>query len=200
MAARSSTKRPWRRAIPPIRSATRSSTANSCCSRSPCWDGVRMKCSRSCAASSASTTSAPGCALHSSRKNMDFAITSDQQALLDMAADFARNEIAPHVEEFERNERFPRELAVRMGEVGLLGGTIPEEYGGLGLDHVTLALLLEELAYFDVTAAVIAGWPSCSLGRPILLYGTEEQKRRYLTPLCQGKIFGAAAVTEPHSG
>jgi len=131
---------------------------------------------------------------------MDFAITSDQQALLDMAADFARNEIAPHVEEFERNERFPRELAVRMGEVGLLGGTIPEEYGGLGLDHVTLALLLEELAYFDVTAAVIAGWPSCSLGRPILLYGTEEQKRRYLTPLCQGKIFGAAAVTEPHSG
>jgi glutaryl-CoA dehydrogenase (non-decarboxylating) len=131
---------------------------------------------------------------------MDFAITSDQQALLDMAGDFARNEIAPHVEQFERDERFPRELATRMGELGLLGGTIPEEYGGLGLDHVTLSLLLEELAYHDVTAAVIAGWPSCSLGRPILLYGTEEQKRRYLTPLCQGKIFGAAAVTEPHSG
>ncbi|MBK7472266.1 MAG: acyl-CoA dehydrogenase family protein [Betaproteobacteria bacterium] len=131
---------------------------------------------------------------------MDFAITSEQQALLDMAADFAKNEIAPHVEQFERDERFPRELAARMGELGLLGGTIPEEYGGLGLDHVTLSLLLEEIAYVDITAAVIAGWPSCSLGRPILLYGSDEQKERYLTPLCQGRIFGAHAVTEPHSG
>jgi alkylation response protein AidB-like acyl-CoA dehydrogenase len=131
---------------------------------------------------------------------MDFSITPDQQALLDTAAEFARNEIAPHVEDFERNERFPRELAQRMGEMGLLGGTIPPEHGGLGLDHVTLSLLLEELAYYDVTAATIAGWPSCSLGRPILLYGTVEQKRRYLTPLCEGKRFGAAAVTEPHSG
>lgn len=131
---------------------------------------------------------------------MDFAISRDQQALVDLAAEFARNEIAPRVAEFERDERFPRELAARMGELGLLGGTVPEEHGGLGLDYLTLALLLEELAYVDVTAAVLAGWPSCSLGRPILLYGTDEQKRRYLAPLCQGKIFGAHAVTEPHSG
>jgi alkylation response protein AidB-like acyl-CoA dehydrogenase len=131
---------------------------------------------------------------------MDFGITADQQSLLDLAADFARNEIAPHVAQFERDERFPKELVVRMGELGLLGGTIPEAYGGLGLDYLTLTLLLEELAYVDVTAAVIAGWPSCSLGRPILLYGTEAQKQRYLTPLCQGKISGAHAVTEPHSG
>ena len=131
---------------------------------------------------------------------MDFGITSDQQALIDTAADFARNEIAPHVERFEREERFPRELIAKMGEVGLLGGTIPEEYGGLGLDYLTLTLLLEELAYVDVTSAVIAGWPSCSLGRPILLYGSDEQKRNYLTPLCQGRKSGAHAVTEPHSG
>jgi alkylation response protein AidB-like acyl-CoA dehydrogenase len=131
---------------------------------------------------------------------MDFGITEEQQALMDTAAEFARNEIAPHVEEFEREERFPRELIVKMGEVGLLGGTVPEEHGGLGLDHVTLSLLLEELARVDVTAAVIAGWPSCSLGRPILLYGSDEQKRKYLAPLCQGTISGAHAVTEPHSG
>lgn len=131
---------------------------------------------------------------------MDFAISPDQLALLDTASDFAQAEIAPHVETFERDELFPRELAERMGALGLLGGTIPEAYGGLGLDHVTLALLLEELAVHDVTAAVIAGWPSCSLGRPILLYGTEDQKQRYLTPLCKGRKFGAAAVTEPHSG
>lgn len=131
---------------------------------------------------------------------MDFSITSEQQALVDQAADFASREIAPHVERFEREEHFPRELAERMGELGLLGGTIPEAYGGLGLDYVTLSLLLEELAYHDVTAAVIAGWPSCSLGRPLLLYGTDEQRRNYLTPLCQGRKFGAHAVTEPHSG
>jgi alkylation response protein AidB-like acyl-CoA dehydrogenase len=131
---------------------------------------------------------------------MDFAITADQQALIDTAADFARNEIAPHVAQFEREERFPRELIERMGALGLLGGTIPEEHGGLGLDYLTLTLLLEELAYVDVTAAVIAGWPSCSLGRPILLYGSDEQKRQYLAPLCQGTKSGAHAVTEPHSG
>ncbi len=131
---------------------------------------------------------------------MDFAITPEQQALIDTAGDFARNEIAPHVDEFERQERFPRELIVKMGEVGLLGGTVPEAYGGLGLDYITLTLMLEELAYYDVTSAVIAGWPSCSLGRPILLYGDEAQKQRYLTPLCQGRISGAHAVTEPHSG
>lgn len=131
---------------------------------------------------------------------MDFSITPEQQQLIDMAADFARHEIAPHVDTFEREERFPRELAARMGELGLLGGTIPEAYGGLGLDHVTLALLIEEIAVVDVTAAVIAGWPSCSLGRPFLLYGTDQQKRDYLAPLCQGKKFGAHAVTEPHSG
>ena len=131
---------------------------------------------------------------------MDFSITAEQQALIDLAADFAKNEIAPHVERFERDELFPRELIVKMGEIGLLGGTIPEQYGGLGLDYQTLTLLLEELAYVDITAATIAGWPSCSLGRPILLYGTDDQKERYLKPLCQGTKSGAHAVTEPHSG
>jgi alkylation response protein AidB-like acyl-CoA dehydrogenase len=131
---------------------------------------------------------------------MDFSITSEQQSLLDLAADFARREIAPHVDAFERDEYFPRELAQRMGELGLLGGTVPEQYGGLGLDYQTLSLLLEEIAYVDVTAAVLAGWPSCSLGRPLLLYGSDEHKERYLAPLCQGRKFGAHAVTEPHSG
>jgi alkylation response protein AidB-like acyl-CoA dehydrogenase len=131
---------------------------------------------------------------------MDFAITSEQQSLIDLARDFASNEVAPHVDTFEREERYPRALAEKMGALGLIGGVIPEEYGGVGLDYVTLSLLLEELAYFDVMTAVIAGWPSCSLGRPLLLYGSEDLKQKYLTPLCQGKIFGATGVTEPHSG
>jgi len=131
---------------------------------------------------------------------MDFAITPDQQALIDVAREFARNEVAPHVESFERAEHYPRELAEKMGELGLIGGAIPEQYGGVGLDYVTLSLLLEELAYVDIMTAVIAGWPSCSLGRPILLFGSEALKQKYLVPLCQGKMFGATGVTEPHSG
>lgn len=131
---------------------------------------------------------------------MDFAITAEQRQLIDTAREFARREVAPRVAEFERDERHSRELAQRMGELGLIGGVIPEEYGGVGLDYVSLSLLLEELATVDVMTAVIAGWPSCSLGRPILLYGSEELKQRYLRPLCQGKIFGATGVTEPHSG
>ena len=131
---------------------------------------------------------------------MDFAISPDQLALIETARSFARKEVAPHVERFERDEHYPRELAERMGALGLVGGVIPEEYGGVGLDYVTLSLLLEELATVDVMTAVIAGWPSCSLGRPILLYGSEELKQRYLVPQSQGKIFGATGVTEPHSG
>ena len=131
---------------------------------------------------------------------MDFSITPEQEALLDVARAFARNEVAPHAAAFDRDEHYPRALAEKMGALGLVGGVIPEEYGGVGLDYVTLSLLLEELARVDVMTAGIAGWPSCSLGRPILLYGSEALKRKYLTPLCQGRIFGATGVTEPHSG
>jgi alkylation response protein AidB-like acyl-CoA dehydrogenase len=131
---------------------------------------------------------------------MDFAITSDQQAYIDLARDFAQREVAPRIADFERDERYPRALAEQMGALGLVGGAIPEQWGGVGLDYVTLSLLLEELATVDVMTAVIAGWPSCSLGRPILLYGSDELKEKYLRPLCQGKIFGATGVTEPHSG
>jgi alkylation response protein AidB-like acyl-CoA dehydrogenase len=131
---------------------------------------------------------------------MDLSLTEEQRSILDTARAFVTKEVAPRIEEFERDEYYSKDLARKMGSLGLVGGTIPEEYGGLGLDYITLALLLEELATVDVMTAVIAGWPSCSLGRPILVYGTEAQKQKYLKPLCQGEIFGATGVTEPHSG
>jgi glutaryl-CoA dehydrogenase (non-decarboxylating) len=131
---------------------------------------------------------------------MDFSISEEQQSIVDVARKFVAAEVAPHVERFEREETFDREIVRKMGALGLIGGTIPEEFGGTGLDHVTLSLLLEELAYIDVTTAVYAGWPSCSLGRPILLYGDAALKERYLRPLCAGEIVGATGVTEPHSG
>jgi alkylation response protein AidB-like acyl-CoA dehydrogenase len=132
--------------------------------------------------------------------DMDGELTDEQIQILDLARRFATTEVAPRIFEFERTECYDKELAKRMGALGLMGGVIPEIYGGMGLDHVTLALLLEELAVVDVMTAVFAGWPSCSLGRPIHLFGSEALKDRYLRPLCQGQIFGATGVTEPHSG
>lgn len=131
---------------------------------------------------------------------MDFTVTEEQRAIVETARRFVETEVAPHVERFEREESFDREIVRKMGSLGLTGGTVPESEGGAGLDHVTLSMLLEELAYIDVTTAVYAGWPSCSLGRPILLYGSAELKQRYLRPLCAGEIVGATGVTEPHSG
>ncbi|MDB5848665.1 MAG: hypothetical protein JWP29_2417 [Rhodoferax sp.] len=131
---------------------------------------------------------------------IDLNLTSEQEAILDTARAFMRKEVAPRVAQFELDEAYPRELVRHMGDLGLLGGVIPEAYGGMGLDYTTLALLLQELATVDVMTAVIAGWPSCSLGRPILLYGSEALKQRYLKPLCEGRIMGATGVTEPHSG
>jgi glutaryl-CoA dehydrogenase (non-decarboxylating) len=131
---------------------------------------------------------------------MIFEPNEEQRQILDLARSFAEKEVAPHITQFEREERYSKHVAAKLGELGLIGGVIPEEYGGAGLDYVTLAMLLEELAVVDVMTAVIAGWPSCSLGRPIYLYGSDELKQRYLKPLCQGKKFGATGVTEPHSG
>lgn len=131
---------------------------------------------------------------------MNLNLSPEQEAILETARQFVRREVAPRVESFEREEAYPREIVQQMGALGLLGGAIPEAYGGVGLDYTTLALLLEELARVDVMTAVIAGWPSCSLGRPILLYGSEELRQKYLVPLCQGRIMGATGVTEPHSG
>lgn len=134
------------------------------------------------------------------QRAMDFAVTEEQRAIVETARRFVETEVAPHVERFEREETYDREIVRKMGALGLTGGTITEAWGGAGLDHVTLSMLLEELAYVDVTTAVYAGWPSCSLGRPILLYGSDALKERYLRALCAGEIVGATGVTEPHSG
>jgi glutaryl-CoA dehydrogenase (non-decarboxylating) len=131
---------------------------------------------------------------------MSFEPNEEQRQILDLARSFAEAEVAPHIVQFEREERYSKDVAAKMGELGLVGGVIPEQWGGAGLDYVTLTMLLEELATVDVMTAVIAGWPSCSLGRPIYLFGSDELKERYLRPLCQGKKLGATGITEPHSG
>ena len=131
---------------------------------------------------------------------MDFAESDEQRAVRQMVRDFGQKEIAPRFPEWDHEETFPKEINARLADLGLLGGAMPAAYGGSDLDYVTLAIVMEELGYFCPMVATVCGQPSCSLGRGMLIYGSDEQKQRYLKPTLEGKIVGATAVTEPHSG
>jgi alkylation response protein AidB-like acyl-CoA dehydrogenase len=125
---------------------------------------------------------------------------SERTALRELVRNFAEREVAPLVAEYDREERLPRELLNRLGGLGLLGGTVPEELGGAGLDHRTFADLIEEMSRVCHILGTIMSMPSGLVGGAILRYGTDEQKERWLRPLAEGRIFGAAGVTEPQSG
>lgn len=131
---------------------------------------------------------------------MDFGLTPEQKELRQLARDFAEREVAPHVADYDREERFPVELIKRAAELGFSGGIVPTEYGGAGLDHVTYAMLIEEISRVCHIVAVALTLPSGLVGNSILRYGTEEQKQRYLAPLARGDAFGGAGVTEARSG
>ncbi len=131
---------------------------------------------------------------------MDFTLSEEQVAIRDMAARFARQEIAPHVREYDREERFPMEIYEQMGPLGLTGGVIPEEYGGVGMDYTTYALVIMELARYCQALAGAATWASGIIGASLLRYGSEELKRKYLAPLAQGRGPAAVALTETHTG
>lgn len=124
----------------------------------------------------------------------------DRTALLALVRDFAQREVAPRVREYDREEYLPRDILDSMGRMGLLGGTVPEEWGGAGLDHVTFARLIEEISRVDHCLGVIMSMPSALVGLGILQFGTDEQKKEWLVPLARGEIFGGAGVTEPQSG
>jgi len=131
---------------------------------------------------------------------MALTLTVEQQDLVAMARDFARREIAPHVSDYDREERFPIEIIERAAELGLMGGVVPTEYGGAGLDHKTYARLVEEISRVCHVVGVAMTLPSGLVGNSVLTFGTEEQKQRYLAPLARGEAFGAAGVTEARSG
>jgi alkylation response protein AidB-like acyl-CoA dehydrogenase len=99
---------------------------------------------------------------------------------------------------YDHDESVPRDLLERMADLGFYGGTIPERYGGLGLDHETYVMAIEEMS--TVCHGLFMSMPSGLVGSGILRYGSEVQIERYLVPLARGKAFGGAGVTEPHSG
>ncbi len=131
---------------------------------------------------------------------MSVAASVDRDMLVGLVREFARNEVAPRVRDYDREESIPPDLLHKMSELGFFGGTVPVEWGGSGLDHVTYAMLIEEVSKVDHILGVLMSMPSALVGAGILAYGTEEQKRRWLTPLARGEIFGGAGVTEPQSG
>jgi alkylation response protein AidB-like acyl-CoA dehydrogenase len=127
-------------------------------------------------------------------------LTAEQEALRDLVRGFARRTVAPRVQEYDERETIPQDILDQMRELNLFGGTVPPEYGGLGLDHVTYSVLIEEISWADHILGILMSMPSALVGSGILAHGTEEQKRRWLVPLARGDIFGGAGVTEPQSG
>jgi short-chain 2-methylacyl-CoA dehydrogenase len=131
---------------------------------------------------------------------MDFLLSDDHQAIQELVRDFARNEIAPVAEDLDREKRFPYEIVSKLGELGLMGIPFPEEHGGGGGDTLAYALAVEELARVDSSVAITL-CAHTSLGtQPIALFGSDEQRERWLPDLCSGRKLGAFGLTEPEAG
>jgi alkylation response protein AidB-like acyl-CoA dehydrogenase len=131
---------------------------------------------------------------------VDFALTDEQRQIQALARDFADSEIAPHAADWDREHRFPREVFAKLGELGLMGVCIPEELGGAGADFVSYVLVLEELSRGDAGVGVTVAVHTSAATLPIVAFGTEEQKHRFVPPLARGEVIGAFALTEPGSG
>jgi len=126
--------------------------------------------------------------------------TEEQIMIRDLARAFAAEQIAPYAAEWEDKAYFPREVFTAMGKLGLMGMTVPEEWGGAGLDYVTYAMALEEIAAGDGAVAVVMSGHNSVGCMPILEFGSPAQKERYLRALAQGEILCAFALTEAKGG
>ncbi len=131
---------------------------------------------------------------------MKFDLSDDQAAIRDAVRDFAQGVVAPQAAAIDHENRFPGDLVRQAAELDLLGIVIPSEYSGAGLDHICFALLIEELAAVSGTLAVIVDVHTSVGSEPILHFGSEEQKHRYLPRLARGEILGAFALSEPDYG
>ncbi len=131
---------------------------------------------------------------------MDFALTEEQQLLEKTARDFANKEVAPKAAEIDREHRYPKELVKQMAELGFLGVAVPDEYGGAGMDNVGYVLAMEEISRACSSTGVIMSVNNSLVCDPILKFGTEAQKQKYLVPLAAGDKLGCFALSEPEAG
>src|SRR5919204_294696 len=117
-----------------------------------------------------------------------------------LAREVAKEKIEPHAAEWDREHRFPRELFTELAELGLMGVCIPEEYGGAGADFLSYVLVLEELSRADAGVGVTVAVHTSAVTLPLLTFGTDEQRSRFVPPLARGEAIGAFALTEAEAG
>jgi short/branched chain acyl-CoA dehydrogenase len=131
---------------------------------------------------------------------MDFELTQEQTQVRDLVREFATQEIAPGAGERDEHEELPLDIVKKLGELGICGVPLPEEYGGLGADAVTWALVIEELGRADSSVAVTVSVASGLAGGMVSRYGTDEQRQRWLPPIAAGEMLAGFGLTEPGSG
>jgi glutaryl-CoA dehydrogenase (non-decarboxylating) len=131
---------------------------------------------------------------------MDFSLTPEQIQLRDSVREFAAREVAPHIQEWDAKGEFHPEILYKMGELGLLGLPIPEEYGGAGFDYVSLALACDELEYVDTFLRVVMSVHVGLNSLALLQWANEEQKQRFLVPQARGEKIATFGLTEPNAG
>ena len=131
---------------------------------------------------------------------MDFGLSDEQREIQTLARDFANEQIGPNAADWDRAHGFPRALLTNLGELGLLGVCVPEEYGGAGADFLSYILVLEELSRADAGVGVTVAVHTSAATLPILTFGTDEQRSRFVPPLARGEAIGAFALTESGSG
>ena len=131
---------------------------------------------------------------------MNFELTEEQKQIKASIREFAESEIAPHVMEWDESQHFPVELQPKLAELGLLGVLFPEEYGGAGMGYVEYATIIEELSRVDGSVGISVAAHNSLCCNHIFSYGSEEQRKKFLTPLASGTHLGAWGLTEPSAG
>jgi alkylation response protein AidB-like acyl-CoA dehydrogenase len=131
---------------------------------------------------------------------MDFSLSDEQEAVRRMVRDFAESEIGPHVMEWDEAQTFPREAMKKLGALGMLGVLVPEEYGGAGLSYVDYIHVVEELSRVDGSVGISVAAHNSLCTNHLWMFGSEEQRRKWVTPLAQGKLLGAWGLTESEAG
>jgi alkylation response protein AidB-like acyl-CoA dehydrogenase len=129
-----------------------------------------------------------------------FALTEEQQAVKKMVREFAESEIAPHVMAWDEAQLYPRDVTAKLAELGLLGVIIPEEYGGAGLSYIDYINVVEELSRVDGSVGISIAAHNSLCTNHLFLFGSEEQKRKWVVPLAQGRLLGAWGLTEAEAG
>ena len=131
---------------------------------------------------------------------MDFNLTKEQKMIQKEVKIFAKNEITPRSEEMERTGEYPYSIMKQMAELGLMGIPFPEEYGGMGGDWVSMHLCIEEISKADITLGALLDVTTSVVGQELFEFGSEEQKKKWLVPIAEGREIGAFGLTEPDSG